>query len=415
MADNKITSSTLHGMLEDTETVDTSTEATAVGGDMQLTMFVLQGRFGQGMALIEHSLLDKETVARLSTVVDPKDNKIWLEVDTDTGTHVRMDALPLSVELASPVYIKIYDLCNVVHRLMSSAEKSIALWVCDKKLYVGAFYNEDIDGFELEIGLDECEPFDIVHVNDDDFNVRIAMDQMSFNTIIDSIYEFETVEIHRKNGRLSYRTGNEHCTIATAMQNAVAISGEGADKFDNDSDFSISMPAKIFKVLPLVNALDLDLSLNVLIDIDTAGKRLRISGAFATLIAECGDSKLETYSNTGLERLFSIKADSVAAAIGMYFDMNYLNPTGKAKIYGINSGLIGIEGLDDERIHVNLTVGDCVVEKEGFEMVLPLDVFTMMIRNSGCPQLVLQHSFETGRTMMTYGNGMFLRKCTYNA
>jgi hypothetical protein len=102
------------------------------------------------------------------------------------------------------------------------------------------------------------------------------------------------------------------------------------------------MPAKIFKVLPLVNALDMDLSLNVLIDINTAGKRLRISGAFATLVAACDDSKLETYSNSGLERLFSIKADSVAAAIGMYFDMNYLNPTGKAKIYGINSGLIGI-------------------------------------------------------------------------
>jgi len=64
---------------------------------------------------------------------------------------------------------------------------------------------------------------------------------------------------------------------------------------------------------------------------------------------------------------------------------------------------------------VNLTIGDCHVEKPGFEFTLPLDVFTMMIRNSACPELVMQHGFENGRTMMTYGNGMFLRKCTYNA
>lgn len=418
--DQKVRAASLHGMLEEFNTLapsDDEAEETASGEDLPLTMFVLQGRFGQALSLVEQSLLDTETVARLETKVDQKDNKIWLHVDTDNGIHVKMDALPVSVPLDGPVFIKIYDLCNAVHKLMTTAEKSAALWVSEGKLYLGAFFNDNMGGFELEIGFNACDPFEVQFASDDDFNVRIAMDQISFNTILDSVYTFDAVEIHRKNGRVSYRTGDEHCTIATAMQNMVVVNDntDGAKQFDNTSDFSVSIPSKIFKAIPLVNALDMDLSLNVIVDIDTVHKKIRISGAFASIEAACGDAKLATYNNEGMERIFHIKAESISAAIGMYFDMNYVNPTGKARIYAIEDGLIGIEGLEDERIHVNLSVGDCQIEKTGFEIVLPLDVFTMMVRNSGCPDLVLQHCFANGRTMMTYGNGMFLRKCTYNA
>ena len=420
--DQKIRANSLHEMLNDynnlapSEDAPETEEAIAADDSLPITLFVLQGRFGQGLSLIEQSLLDKNTVARLYTDVDPKDNKIWLHIETESGISVKIDALPLSVELPETVYINIYDLCNAVRHLMSTRETSAALWVSEGKLYLGGFFNEDMNGFELEVGFEPQKPFETPKVTDDDFNIRIAMDQISFNTIIDSIYQFDTVEIHRKNGRVSYRTGNESCTIATAMQNTVMVTdnSENGKKFDNESDFSISVPATTFKAIPLVNALDMDLSLNVVIDISTKLKKIRITGMFATLVADCGDSKLETYTNEGMERVFKIKADSVAAAIGTYFDMNYVNPTGKVRVYAIEQGLIGIEGLEDERIHVNLSVGDCIVEKEGFEIQIPLDVLTMMIRNSGCPDLLLQHNFTNGRTMMTYGNGIFLRKCTYH-
>lgn len=415
--EQKVYATNLHSLMDAYKDVNPDeTEETSANEDLPLTMFVLQGRFGQGLSLIEQSLTDMSTVARLMTVVDPSDNKIWLHIDTDNGLHVKMDALPISVELDGPVFIHIYDLCNAVHKLMSSSETSAALWVHDGQLFFGAFYNDKIEGFELEVGFESCEPFEVKHAEDSDFNIRLVMDQISFNTILDSVYTFDTVEIHRKNGRISYRTGNDRCTIATAMQNTIVANdmSENAKEFDNTSDFGISIPATTFKAIPLVNALDMELALSVIIDINTTDRKLRISGMFASM--ECGydDPTLKTYNNDGLERVFHIKAESISAAIGMYFDINHLNPTGKARIYGIEDGLIGIEGLDDERIHVNLTIGDCQVEKPGFEIVLPLDVFTMMVRNSGCPDLVLQHGFENGRTMMTYGNGMFLRKCTYN-
>jgi hypothetical protein len=418
--DQKVRASSLHAMFDEYKDYNPSeSEANAtpeVGDDMPVAMFVLQGRFGQAMSLVEQALLDANTSARLVTEVDPKDNKLWLYVDTDSGIHVKIDALPLSVPFGAPVYVNIYDLCNAVHKLMSTRESNVALWVSEGKLYMGAFFNDKIGGFELEIGFEQKDAFEVKPVSDDGFSIRLGMDQITFNTILDSVYNFDTVEIHRKNGRVSYRTGNDHCTIATAMQNTVMVSDlTESSKFDNTSDFSISVPSKIFKVIPLVNALDMDLSLTVLIDIDTVHKQIRISGVYATLVADYGDSTLQTYNNDGMERVFHIKAESISAAIGMYFDMNYINPTGKVRIYGIENGLIGIEGLDDERIHVNLTVGDCIVEHPGFEIELPLDVLTMMIRNSGCPDLVLQHGFENGRTMMTYGNGMFLRKCTYIA
>jgi hypothetical protein len=414
--DQKIRAQSLHALLDEYKDVQPDESAEEAAADMPVTMFVLQGRFGQALSLVEQALLDANTVARLRTKVDPKDNKLWLYIDTDSGISVKVDALPLSVEFEKPVYVNIYDLCNAVHKLMGTRETSVALWVSEGQLYMGAFFNDQIGGFELEIGFEPKEPFEVATVDDTNFNIRIAMDQISFNTVLDSVYNFDTVEIHRKNGRVSYRTGNEHCTIATAMQNTVMVNDPSdADRFDNTSDFSVSVPSKIFKVIPLVNALDMDLSLNVIIDIDTTNKKIRISGMYATLVADYGDSTLQTYNNEGMERVFHIKAESIAAAIGMYFDMNYINPTGKVRIYGIENGLIGIEGLDDERIHVNLTVGDCQVEHPGFEIEIPLDVLTMMIRNSACPDLVLQHGFENGRTMMTYGNGMFLRKCTYIA
>lgn len=414
--DQKIRAQSLHALLDEYKDVQPDESAEEAAADMPVTMFVLQGRFGQALSLVEQALLDANTVARLCTKVDQKDNKLWLYIDTDSGISVKVDALPLSVEFEKPVYVNIYDLCNAVHKLMGTRETSVALWVSEGQLYMGAFFNDQIGGFELEIGFEPKEPFEVAPVDDTNFNIRIAMDQISFNTVLDSVYNFDTVEIHRKNGRVSYRTGNEHCTIATAMQNTVMVNDPSdADRFDNTSDFSVSVPSKIFKVIPLVNALDMDLSLNVIIDIDTTNKKIRISGMYATLVADYGDSTLQTYNNEGMERVFHIKAESIAAAIGMYFDMNYINPTGKVRIYGIENGLIGIEGLDDERIHVNLTVGDCQVEHPGFEIEIPLDVLTMMIRNSACPDLVLQHGFENGRTMMTYGNGMFLRKCTYIA
>ena len=414
----QIKATTLHDMLDECNRIGAADDSAVMdmqsdNGGMQVTMFVLQGRFGQAMALVEHALTDIDTVARLQTVVDPADNKLWLEVDTENGIHARMDALPLSVPLEHPVYVRIFDICNAVHKLNGSHETSVAFWEADGMLYLGAFFNEKFSGFELEVGFDSCEPFDVVRSDDKDYNIRIAMDQIAINTVLDSVYNFDSVEIHRKNGRVSYRTGDEHCTIATAMQNAVVIKEKDVE--ENTDDFAISLSAQVFKTIPLVNALDLDLVSNVVISINTVAWRVRIKGTYAELDVEYGESKLSTYTNEGLEPVFRIRSDSVSAAIGMYFDMNHRNPTGKARIYGIEEGLVGIEGTEDEHIHVNLTVGDCHVEKEGFEFVLPLDVFTMMVRNTACKELVMQHGFENGRTMMTYGNGMFLRKCTYIA
>jgi len=415
MADT-INASSLRDMIDECNRIGSSaepveTEMKANEG-MQVTMFVIQGRFGQAMSLVEHALTDMDTVARLQTVVDPKDNKIWLEVDTEDGIHARMDALPLSVPLEHPVYVRIYDICNAVGKLMGARETSVAFWESEGMLYLGAYFNDKIGGFELEVGFQSCKPFDVVRSDAKDYSIRIAMDQIAINTVLDSVYNFNTVEIHRKNGRVSYRTGDEHCTIATAMQNAVAIKEKDVE--EDLSDFSVSLPAKVFKAIPLVNALDLDIVSNVVISINKDAKKVKITGTYAELDVSYGDSTLATYTNEGLVPVFRIRADSVSAAIGTYFDINHRNPTGKARIYGIEEGLIGIEGMEDENIRVNLTVGDCHVEKEGFEFVLPLDVFTMMVRNAGCPELVMQHGFENGRSMMTYGNGMFLRKCTYN-
>ena len=69
--DQKIRANSLHEMLNDynnlapSEDAPETEEAIAADDSLPITLFVLQGRFGQGLSLIEQSLLDKNTVARL--------------------------------------------------------------------------------------------------------------------------------------------------------------------------------------------------------------------------------------------------------------------------------------------------------------------------------------------------------------
>ena len=154
-----ITSKTLSGMMLDgQEPEESKVINTDIAGaeEMQIMMFLTNGRLGQGLALIESATEDKDEVARVRTAVD-KDGKIWLEIETKSGINIMADALPLSNRFTETVYIRVSDLARAVKEL--AKEQTVSLWVSEGKLYLGGYYNEEIGGFELEVGFESCEPF----------------------------------------------------------------------------------------------------------------------------------------------------------------------------------------------------------------------------------------------------------------
>jgi len=401
-----ITSKTLSGMMLDgQEPEESKVINTDIAGaeEMQIMMFLTNGRLGQGLALIESATEDKDEVARVRTAVD-KDGKIWLEIETKSGTNIMADALPLSNRFTETVYIRVSDLARAVKEL--AKEQTVSLWVSEGKLYLGGYYNEEIGGFELEVGFESCEPFTSVH--ETEFDTILELDQMTFNTVLDSIYEFENVEIYRMNNTVSYRTGNDKCTIATVMQNQTPSE-------DTLPNLSIRIPARIFKTLPLVNALDDDLGLYVKLKFNTKYRVMKVEGQYASLFCDFTDGSLKTFNNDGMVRQFTIMSDAIAAAIGTYFNIHSTDPTGLVKLYKVNDGLLGIETVNTDRMDVNLTVGNVTLDVDEMDIEVPMDVLTMMIRKSGCPKLDLLYNKDANRLMMVYGNGLFLRKCCYQA
>lgn len=359
------------------------------------------GKFNQAMGLISESISDKDTKARVSTHIDG-DGLVKLDIDTENGVHVSVDTMLSSATIDEPVFVYAYDLCVATRKIRT--EKNTVLWVDDGKLYLGAYYNENIQGFELECGFKKAGEFFVL--DDFEHDTEINIDQMTFNTIIDSLYEFEYIEIYRKNGIVSFRTGTDRCTIATAMQSATVNADPAL------SDVSIRMKACTFKTLPLVKAISNELDAVVTIEVDSRLKCLRIKSNEAYVIAGYESTVLETYNSVGLTKLFTIDAKAIAASIDMFFGINYINPTGMVTITAINKDAISIEGNTDERIHVVLSVGEVTVDDLDMKVEIPLDVFTMMIRNSNCPTLTLEADKESRKLMMRYGNGLFMRKCT---
>ena len=328
-----ITSKTLSDMMLDSQEQE-ETKAINVdinnGDETEIMMFLTNGRLGQGLALIESATEDKDEIARVRTAVDT-DGKIWLEIETRSGVNIMADALPLSNRFTETVYIKVFDLARAVKEL--AKEQTVALWVSEGKLYLGGYYNEDIGGFELEVGFESCEPFSTLH--ETEFDTVLEIDQMTFNTVLDSIYEFDCVEIYRMNNTVSYRTGNDKCTIATVMQNQTP----STDKLKN---LSIRIPARIFKTLPLVNAMDDDLGLYVKLKFNMQFLVLKVEGQYANLVCDFSEGSLKTFNNDGMERQFTIMSDAIAAAIGTYFNIHSTDPTGLVKLYTVNDGLLGI-------------------------------------------------------------------------
>ena len=159
--------------------------------------------------------------------------------------YVNSDSTLKSELLDGDAWVNLHDFCVLCREV--SQENNVTLWVDDGRLYVASSFNDDIEGFELECYCEAVKPFEYLGMGDN-IDETIKVDQGSFSIVTDSSFDFEWMEIHRHEGLVSYRSGNERIVLATVVSsldtaNALAVNKELPD-------FAIRIPCDIFRIIP---------------------------------------------------------------------------------------------------------------------------------------------------------------------
>lgn len=355
--------------------------------------------FRQLVTFVSETLCSDDDVARIYTKIDEKDGMTYWCIETSSGVSSVVDCMLGSKLFNRDVWVHAKDL--IVACMKMEHENVISMWIDENELYLGAFFNEKLGAFELQVALPMVEPVEIVSdlVTPDD---RIDIDQIALATIGDSLYNFESVEIWRKNGVVSYRTGNEKICLATVMQSETMVSVD-----DSSPDLSIKMPAKIFKAIPYATN---DAMCTIVLD--TEHKLAKVSNEDMTIVVRYSDGELNTITSAGMVDFVTMDSIAVATTIDMLFGINYTDPTGLVTLSADESGAMIFE-CSNKRVSVALCVGEVIMHEKERSITIPLDVLTMMIRNTQCKELTLKVDFDHDNYMLGYTNGLFARKCTY--
>jgi hypothetical protein len=109
-----------------------------------------------------------------------------------------------------------------------------------------------------------------------------------------------------------------------------------------------------------------------------------------------------------------MKFDTAAmiATIDTIYRVNYKNPVASVNVTPVDEAHASIEFSVDGRYGATVTMAEVHMLDMERSITLPMDVITMMIRNSNCKTLLLK-SGPDGKLMMCFGNQLFARKVYY--
>lgn len=367
-----------------------------------LIMFNTATRFRQAVSFLYASTHDDKMRAHVWTDKD-SDGLVILHVQTEHGVYVNSDSTIKSGLLDSDVWVNLHDFCVLCEEV--SKENNITMWVADGKLYIATCFNEEFEGFELECYVDPVEPFDdkSKFVKSDE---TLEIEQGSFSIITDSSFDFEWIELHRSEGLLSFRSGNDKIVLATVVA-AMDNNGDlGIDK--TLPDFSLRIPCDIFRIIPM-----LDLANKCHIDIDRDNRIIRITGDCMRIEYEYRDPEFPSMSSENFVDYMKFDTLGMMATIDTVFRVNYKNPGAEVKFTPIDEAHVSIEFSVDGRYGATITMSGVHMFDVNTPIVLPMEIMTMMIRNANCKTLLLKLEKETNRMMMCFSNKLFMRKCYY--
>ena len=364
-------------------------------------MFNTATRFRSAVSFLNSSTRDDSMRAHVWTDKDGE-GIVILHVQTEHGVYVNSDSTLKSELLDGDAWVNLHDFCVLCKEV--SQENEVTLWVDDGRLYVASSFNDDIEGFELECYCEPVEPFNYdgsdIHVDE-----NIKIEQGSFSIVTDSSFDFEWMEIHRHGGLLSYRSGNDRVVLAT-----VVSSLERPDDLGIDStlpDFAIRIPCDIFRIVPM-----LEVARECTMLIDRESRRIRVNGEFMRIDYSYKDAEFPAMSSEDFTDYMKFDTAAMVATIDTIYRVNYKNPVADVKLSPVDDGHVSIEFSVEGRYGATVTMGEVLMLDKEHEIVLPMDVITMMIRNSGCKTLLLKTGPD-GKLMLCFSNRLFARKVYY--
>lgn len=368
--------------------------------EIKAIVFNNVGKFRQAITFISGVLNTNDIRVLLHSRTDD-DGLTWVDFTTENGVKISVDTMTSSEEWDEDACVYARDLCVACDHMQN--EDTLTMFIADNKLFVAGFYNETLEGYELECGLKMHDVNSFTPPHNMQVDDHIDIDQIACATIVDSLYTFDSLEIIRKNGVISYRCGDEHVVLATVMHSEKQV-----DLDNPPRDLSLRIPAGIFKAIPMVGVTNM-----CSIDIDTMNRRICVKSDDIEMICDYTTAELETTNSLGMEDFCTMDSMAIAASINTLFKVNYTDPTGMAELSKDDSGAMQIT-VRNKRLELTLTVGEVKMNTDYLDRIsIPLDVLTMMIRNTQCRLLTLKASPDGKTLMMCYSNGLYARKCTY--
>ena len=367
-----------------------------------LVMFNTATRFRSAISFLYSSTHDDSMHAHVWTDKDD-DGIVILHVQTEHGVYVNSDSTLKSELLDGDAWVNLHDFCVLCREV--SQENNVTLWVDKGRLYVASSFNDDIEGFELECYCEPVEPFKYESPFPGPNSEKIKIEQGSFSIITDSSFDFEWLEIHRHEGLVSYRSGNDRVVLATVVASLETQKGVEIDK--NLPDFAIRIPCDLFRIIPM-----LEITTECTLTIDHDNRRIIIDGETMQINYEYKDAEFPPMSSEGFTDYMKFDTGAMMATIDTIFRVNYKNPVANVKISPVDDGHASIEFAVDGRYGATVTMAEVHMLDKEREIALPMDVITMMIRNANCKTLLLKVA-DDGKLMLCFSNKLFARKVYY--
>lgn len=367
-----------------------------------LVMFNTATRFRSAISFLYSSTHDDNMRAHVWTEKD-SDGIVILHVQTEHGVYVNSDSTLKSELLDGDAWVNLHDFCVLCREV--SQENNVTLWVDGGRLFVASSFNDDIEGFELECYCEAVEPFEYNNIMDSDIDETIKIEQGSFAIVTDGSFDFEWMEIHRIDGLVSYRSGNERVVMATIVASLNSENGLGIDK--TLPDFSIRIPCDIFRIIPM-----LDMSQECTLGIDYTNRRIRITGEYMRIDYAYHDAEFPSMSAEGFSDYMKFDTGAMIATIETIYRVNYQNPVATVSVSPIDEGHASIEFKVDGRYGATVSMAEVHMLDMKNGIKLPMDIITIMIRNAQCKTLLLKAAPD-GRLMLCFSNKLFARKVYY--
>ena len=172
-------------------------------------------------------------------------------------------------------------------------------------------------------------------------------------------------------------------------------------------DFAFRIPCDIFRIIPM-----LEISQECTLNIDFTNKRIRIAGEVMRIDYSFKEAEFPAMSSEGFNDYMKFDTAAMIATIDTIFRVNYKNPVANVKITPVDEAHASIEFNVDGRYGATVTMAEVHMLDMEREITLPMDVITMMIRNSNCKSLLLKTGPD-GKLMLCFSNRLFARKVYY--